>query len=275
MRRTRSRSAARHCLSLTGDDRTALLCACFTHGLVQHLRGRPRIAREWFEKASVAYDGLDESDMHALSVADPGVIILGLLAMDLLHLGLDRSGTCARFTRRTRRARELRAPGPQMAALWLEALFEVPTWQCAARRRDRRELQALDEECSLAHARAACASVVSRLGAGTLGDPRGGHALIREGYALAVQIGTRAWASETLGYAAEALVLARRLGLRPASSSTKRCSARMRSGNASICPNCCCSMPVSPTRLATPDHAANHGVRPVPRRALRKPYGLS
>jgi hypothetical protein len=40
------------------------------------------------------------------------------------------------------------------------------------------------------------------------GDAHGGRALIREGYALAIEVGTRARGSETLGYAAEALALA-------------------------------------------------------------------
>ena len=41
-----------------------------------------------------------------------------------------------------------------------------------------------------------------------LGDPRAGHRLIREGYERVTRCGMRAYAGETLGYAAEALVLA-------------------------------------------------------------------
>jgi hypothetical protein len=41
-----------------------------------------------------------------------------------------------------------------------------------------------------------------------LGDPRAGYSLIREGYDRAVSLDIRGWASETLGYAAEALVRA-------------------------------------------------------------------
>jgi hypothetical protein len=41
-----------------------------------------------------------------------------------------------------------------------------------------------------------------------LGDPRAGYRVIREGYEQAAQLGMRAWASETLGYAAEALARA-------------------------------------------------------------------
>ena len=41
-----------------------------------------------------------------------------------------------------------------------------------------------------------------------LGDPRAGYRLIREGYEEAARLGMRAWASETLAYAAEALARA-------------------------------------------------------------------
>ena len=41
-----------------------------------------------------------------------------------------------------------------------------------------------------------------------LGDPRRGHRLIREGYEQVARCGMKAYAGETLGYAAEALALA-------------------------------------------------------------------
>jgi len=41
-----------------------------------------------------------------------------------------------------------------------------------------------------------------------LGEPRAGHRLIREGYERVARCGMRAYAGETLGYAAEALMLA-------------------------------------------------------------------
>ena len=56
--------------------------------------------------------------------ADPDVIILGLLAIELLHLGFVDQGR-ARMREAHARARALREPGPQMAVLWLDAWFEV------------------------------------------------------------------------------------------------------------------------------------------------------
>jgi len=79
-------------LAAATGDRTALLCACLVHGLVQHLRGRPRSAREWLEKGVAAAEGLDETTSPAVFTADPHVIILGLLAIALLHLGFVDQG---------------------------------------------------------------------------------------------------------------------------------------------------------------------------------------
>ena len=50
------------------------------------------------------------------------------------------------------------------------------------------------------------------------------------------------WASETLGYAAEALG-APAIGPERGASSTKRCSAPRRSASGCACPNCCYSIP--------------------------------
>lgn len=193
-------------LSAATQDRTALLCACFTHGLVQHARGRPLSARTWFEKALEVCSKLDEREMHAMAVADPGVMILGLLALDLLHLGLPDEAR-VRLAQASARAQDLRAPAPRMVALWTEALFEVRLGNAARVAAIADELQALDDECSLAEAIAPSLWFRGWAQAHT-GDPRGGCAHIREGYELAVQTGTSAWASETLGYAAEALLIA-------------------------------------------------------------------
>jgi DNA-binding winged helix-turn-helix (wHTH) protein/tetratricopeptide (TPR) repeat protein len=190
-------------LSAATGDRTALLCAYVTHGLVQHLRGRPRSARDWFEKALDVCRDLDASTSRAVFVADPGVIILGLLALDSLHLGLVEQGR-ERIAAAYERARDLRVPPPQMAALWLDGLFEVRLGNPARVAGLSEQLRVLADEHALAGARAAHLWFRGWSQA-HLGDPRAGYRLIREGYELSVRLGIRAWASETLGYAAEAL----------------------------------------------------------------------
>ena len=175
-------------------------------GLVQHLRGRPRIARDWFEKAFDVCRDLDASTSRTVFVADPGVIVLGLLALDSVHLGLVEQGR-ERIAAAYERARDLRTPPPQMAALWLDGLFAVRLGNPARVADVSEQLRVLADEHALAGARAAHLwfrgwSVAQ------LGDPRAGYRLIREGYELGVRLGIRAWACETLGYAAEALARA-------------------------------------------------------------------
>lgn len=194
-------------LSAASGDRTALLCACLVHGLVHHLRGRPRIAREWLEKGVVAAEELDKSASPTVFAADPGVMILGLLAIALLHLGFVDQGR-ARMRAACARALALREPGPQLAALWFEALFEVRMGNPERVADVSEQLRALvNEYAPQPHGRAAHLWFRG-WAAAHLGDPRAGHRLIREGYQEAVRLGMRAWASETLGYAAEALARA-------------------------------------------------------------------
>jgi tetratricopeptide (TPR) repeat protein len=103
-------------------DRTALVCACLVHGLLERARGRPSVAREWLEKGIRAVEELDASTSPAVFVADPGVMMLGLLANELLHLGLVEQGR-QRIEAARARALTLREPAPRQAAFWLEAVF--------------------------------------------------------------------------------------------------------------------------------------------------------
>ena len=193
-------------LAAATGDRTALLCAYLVHGLVQHLRGRPRIAREWLEKGVAAAEGLDETTSPVEFTADPDVIILGLLAIELLHLGFVDQGR-ARMREAHARARALREPGPQVAALWLDGWFEVRMDNPQRVADLSEQLRALAEENAMPLARAAHLWFRGWTQA-QLGDPRAGYRVIREGYEQAARLGMRAWGSETLGYAAEALARA-------------------------------------------------------------------
>ncbi|HSC07810.1 MAG TPA: AAA family ATPase [Steroidobacteraceae bacterium] len=192
-------------LSRATEDRIAMLCACLVHGLVQHLRGRPRIAREWLEKGLYAAEGLDETTSPALFSADPEVIMLGLLAIELLHLGFVDQGR-GRLRAAGERARRLREPGPRLAALWFEALFEVRMANPGRVADVAEQIRALVEEYEMPQGRAAH-TWFGGWAQAQLGDPRAGYRHIREGYEEAARLGMRAWASETLGYAAEALAL--------------------------------------------------------------------
>ena len=120
---------------------------------------RARVAGEGHPKPCEA---LDASTAPAVFAADPAVITLGLLALELLHLGFVDQGR-ARMRAASARALALREPAPQMAALWLEAMFEQRVGN-AERVADLAErLLALVEEYALPDGRGR-ASVVPRLG---------------------------------------------------------------------------------------------------------------
>ena len=198
-----------HDIGVASGDRTVLLCAYLIHGLVQHLRGSPRTACEWLEKALAASEELDGSTAPAVFSADPGVLILALLAIESLNLGrVDQARAYMRAS--YARSCELREPGPQSAALWFNALIEV-RMNAPDRVKEvadqLRELAEQYEDAALPQIHAARLWFEGWAEA-HLGDPRTAHRRIREGYEEAVRLGIRAWGSEVLGYAAEALARA-------------------------------------------------------------------
>src|SRR6185295_17300304 len=193
-------------LSVAHEDPMARVCACVIHGLVEHRNGRPRIAREWLEKGIATTEALDASVSKAVFVADPGVLILGALALQLLLLGHVDQGR-ARLRAAQARALSLGSPLPKMAALWFEAQFEVRMEDPERVAHAAKRLQTLAEEYALPEGRAA--QLYFRGWAQAhLGDPHAGYRLIREGSEESIRLGMRADAAETLGYAAEALMLA-------------------------------------------------------------------
>jgi DNA-binding winged helix-turn-helix (wHTH) protein len=187
----------------TGDT-TTRLCACLVHGIVEHVRGRPRIARDWLEKAITAAEGVDKTTPPAVFAADPTVIALGLLALQLARLGFVAQAR-ARVREAHARARALRAPGPQAAALWFDAWVEVQMGNAERVADLASQLVALIEEYALLpHVRAAHLWF-SGWAQARLGDARGGYARIREGCEQAAHFGLRGLTSEVRGYGAEAL----------------------------------------------------------------------
>jgi len=174
--------------------------------MVDHLRGRPRPAREWLERGAAAAEGFDEAAPAAVFTADPAVLVLCLLAIELLHLGFAGQGR-SRLQQAHARARALREPGPQVAVLWLDALFHVLIGDPERVAEASARLREVIGKYALPQGQAAELWFRGWAEA-RLGDPRAGHRLIRDGYDRAARLGIRGWSSETLGYAVEALVLA-------------------------------------------------------------------
>jgi DNA-binding winged helix-turn-helix (wHTH) protein/tetratricopeptide (TPR) repeat protein len=192
-------------LASVSDDPKLMLVACFLHGEAHHMQGRTQPARSWMERGLTIAETLDlaANDVFA---ADPQVTLLGMLAIDLVRCGLVQQGR-ALVQRAHARAAELRQPMTRLVAAWQEALLEVRLGSADRLAALADEMQALVDEFSLAHGQSACQWFRGWAEA-RKGRPHEGYRLIREACEHNTRLGMRAGASEVLGYAAEALLLA-------------------------------------------------------------------
>jgi tetratricopeptide (TPR) repeat protein len=139
-------------------------------------------------------------------LADPLVTLLGLLAIQLPHLGLVETAR-ARLREAHDRARHLAQPMAQLVAIWFDALFEVRLGSAERVAALADEMQALVDRFAVAQGQTARRWFRGWADA-RMGKPRDVHRRIREAYEENTRLGMLAGGSEDLGYAAEALLLA-------------------------------------------------------------------
>ena len=187
------------------NDPLLVLAVCTVQGHAQMLQGQPRGARTWLERGLALLESPD-APAEQISVTDPQVLILGLLGIQLLHLGLVEQAH-ARLRQAHARSLSLGQPMARLVAIWCDALVEVRLGNSHRVAVLADELHALVEEFALAQGRAACRWFRGWADA-RLGKPLEGYRMIREAYEENRQLGMLAGGSENLGYAAEALLLA-------------------------------------------------------------------
>jgi DNA-binding winged helix-turn-helix (wHTH) protein len=192
-------------LSSGTNDAVLLLAACTVQGEVNMLQGRPRTARAWAEQGVAATASIDAASA-AIFVADPPVTLLGLLAVQLLHLGFVEQGR-ERLKQAYARAHERAQPMTRLVALWFDALFEVRLQNAERVATLAEEMQALVDEFSLAQGRAASRWFRGWADA-RMGKAQDGYRRIRDAYEENTRLGMLAGGSEVLAYAAEAALLA-------------------------------------------------------------------
>jgi len=158
-----------------------------------------------FERGLAAAEAL-ETAATEIFVADTQVTLHGLLAIVFVQRGMVAQAR-AHAQRSRERARELRHPMTRLDATWRQALVEVRLGNVEGVAALAEEMQALVDEFSLAQGRTACRWF--RGWAQALnGAPLEGYRLIRAAFEANTQLGMRSGASEVLGYAAQALLLA-------------------------------------------------------------------
>jgi DNA-binding winged helix-turn-helix (wHTH) protein/tetratricopeptide (TPR) repeat protein len=194
-------------LGSTTNDPVLLSSACTVHGQVDQLQGRFGAARTWLERGLALVERVDVGPGEFL--VDPQVALLAALAVPLVHLGrVEQARTC--LLRAHSRAQDRRWPMARLAAIWYSALFEVRLGNAERVGALADEMHALVDEYALAHGRTACRWFRGWADA-RMGAPSGAYQLIRGAYEENAQLGMLAGASEVLGYATEALLLAGKL----------------------------------------------------------------
>jgi tetratricopeptide (TPR) repeat protein len=189
-------------LGSTSNDPVLLSTACTVHGLVDQLQGRSPDARRWLERGLALAEEIDVGPGEYL--VDPQVALLGLLANPLLHAGLVHQARAC-LQRAYDRARERAWPMARLVAIWHASMFEVRLGNAERVAALADEMRALVDDAALAHGRTACRWFRGWADA-KLGSPREGYQRIRAAYEENVRLGMHVGASETLGYATEALI---------------------------------------------------------------------
>ena len=133
-------------------------------------------------------------------------MLLGLLAIQLLHLGLVEQAR-ARLQRAHARARELGQPMARLVAIWYDALFEVRLGNAERVAALADEMRALVDEFALGAGRTAAGGFAAGRTPEWASRSRVFAGSARR-YEENARLGMLAGGSEVLGYAAEALVLA-------------------------------------------------------------------
>jgi hypothetical protein len=192
-------------LAVKLNDPVLLIAACIVHGEVGQLQGRSQAARAWIERGLALLETLD-APPGEMFLADPKVTLLGLLALQLLPLGLIRQARC-KLDQAQASAKRLGQPMTRLVAVWFDALFEVRLENPERVRALAGEMQALVDEFSLGQGRTACRWFDGWADA-RLGDPLNGYRRIRDAHDENARWGMLAGETETLGYAVEARAIA-------------------------------------------------------------------
>jgi DNA-binding winged helix-turn-helix (wHTH) protein/tetratricopeptide (TPR) repeat protein len=174
-------------------------------GMIQAVKGEHLAARRTMEAGIAACERIEEIP-PGIFVVDPCAALHSNIAIPLMALGLCDQAR-QHLDRAHARAQKVGQLSAQMLALWADGMVSV-----------RAEQPMKVIECATVLGRIVAKSMLTQ-GDGPArwlrgwalaqaGKAREGHRLIREGYEVHARLGMFAGNAETLGYAAEALVLA-------------------------------------------------------------------
>lgn len=192
--------------SRSRGDPFLLICACSVLGQVGVLQGRYHEALEWLERGIAACEKLGDEALGAGFAVDPPVTMRGAAGIPWLYLGRPdhaRSQVNAALLR----AQRLGQPIAKMVANWYAALLAVRMRDPTRVTVHAAALRQVVDEAALAQGEGPARWYRGWIEAQE-GAPHDGYRRILDAFAHNTRLGMYSGASEVLGYAAEALVLA-------------------------------------------------------------------
>lgn len=189
------------------NDPLLMFAASTVKGQVLTMQGHPAAARDALERALPALERASATAEQRFIgfIVDPQVAVWAMLSLPLAQLGLCNQAR-ERLQQAYTRARQIAQPMALMLTLWFDVLLGVRHGEVARVRALANEMQSLVEEFSLAQGKAAYRWFQGWADA-QCGKPLEGFHRIREAYEDNQALGMISGGSETLAYAAEALVL--------------------------------------------------------------------
>jgi DNA-binding winged helix-turn-helix (wHTH) protein/tetratricopeptide (TPR) repeat protein len=202
-----SERLAQRALAIGGeqDDDVLRVSAALLLGMIHAAKGE-HVESVAMLEAGIAACGRMGQVSPGIFVVDPHVALLANIAVPLMAMGRCDDAR-ASIAKAHARAKEVGQPTAQMLAFWVDGMVNV---------RAEEPMKVIE-----------CATVLNRVVAHSMltqgdgparwlrgwalaqaGKTREGHKLIREGYEAHAKLGMLAGKTETLGYAAESLVLA-------------------------------------------------------------------
>jgi tetratricopeptide (TPR) repeat protein len=199
-------------LASDASDASLALAAHTARGQAYMHQGHPQAARQSLERALPAIEIVHAASEQTFIgfIADPQVTVLGMLSLQLVHVGSIRQSR-ELLHQAYSRARQLAQPMALLVTIWFDTLCQIRFGEVDRVAALAEELRSLVDRFALAQGVTA-----SRWFRGWAdarrGKPLEGFRQIRGAYEKNRALGMIAGSSETLGYAAEALLLHGDLG---------------------------------------------------------------
>jgi len=194
-----------HALAQQHDDRVLFACACNLLGVAIGYHSDLHVARDWLERGIATCVELGERLPFARFVVDPEVSMRANLTQPLVQMGL-KTATRVQMQAALARAEALGQPMAQMLAHWCACMVEIRLNQPQRVLALSESLQRVVEAHGVAQGEGPWRWYRGWAQA-RLGDPRGGHALILEGFERHARFGMYAGCPQVLAYAADAMML--------------------------------------------------------------------